>query len=67
MNFSNFDGVVSQEVMPLELEIAALSVESKHLSIVVQELFLGWDSSSSEFLLQEFEELWVLLWWNWLA
>ena len=65
MNFSDFDGVVSQEVMPLELQVTTLCVESKNLSVVVQELFLRWNTSSSEFLLQEFQELWVLLWWNW--
>jgi hypothetical protein len=67
MNFSDFDGVVSQEVMPLELQVTTLCVESKNLSVVVQELFLRWNTSSSEFLLQEFQELWVLLWWNWFA
>ena len=67
MNFSDFDGIVSQEIMPLELQITTLGVESKNLSVVVQELFLRWNTSSSEFLLQEFQELWVFLWWNWFA
>ena len=66
MDLSNLNGVISQEVVPLELEILGLSEESEHLSIVIKELLLGWDSSSTKLLLKELEELWVLLWWDWL-
>jgi hypothetical protein len=51
MNFSDFDSVISQEVMPNELKIIGFSEESEHLSIVVEELFLRWHSSSSKLLL----------------
>ena len=66
MNFSDFDSVVSKEVMPDKLKVLRSGEESQHFSIIVQELLLGRYSSSSKFLLQELEELWVLLWWNWL-
>lgn len=66
MHLTNFDSVISQEIVPLELEVTTVSVESENFSIVVEELFLRWDATSSQLLLQEFQELWVLLWWNWL-
>ena len=65
MNLSNLDSVVSQEVVPFELEVSALRVESKNFSIVIQELFLRWNATTSEFLFEELQELWILLWWNW--
>ena len=40
MHLPNLDGVISEEVMPLELQITTFSVESENLSIMVQELFL---------------------------
>jgi exosome complex RNA-binding protein Rrp42 (RNase PH superfamily) len=55
MNFSDFDGVVSQEVVPHELEVFAAGEESEDLSIVVQKLLLRGDLSTSEFLFKEFE------------
>ena len=66
VDLSDLDGIVGQEVMPLELEVSALRVESKNFSIVVKELFLGWNSTTAQFLLEELQELWILLWWNWL-
>jgi len=35
VNLSDLDSVVGEEVMPLELEVAGLCVESKNFSIVV--------------------------------
>ena len=67
MNFSDFNGVISQEVVEDEWEFSALDKESQHFSIVIQELLFGWSSSSTEFLLKEFEKFWILLLWNWLA
>ena len=66
MNLSDLDGVISQEVMPLELKVSTLSEESEYFSVVVKELLLGWNTSTSELFLKELEELWVLLWWDWL-
>lgn len=66
MHFSDLDRVIGKEVVPLELQVAAVSVESQNFSIVVQELFLGGNVTTSELLLQELQELWILLWRNWL-
>ena len=66
MYFSDFNGVVGKEIVPFELEVTAFGVESKNFSIVIQELFLRWYTATSELLFEEFEELWVLLWRNWL-
>ena len=66
MNLSNLDGIISQEVVPHELKILTKGKESQDLSIIVQELLLGCNSSSSELLFKEFKEFLILLWWNWL-
>ena len=65
MDLSNLDSVVGKEIVPLELKVCALSIESKNFSIIIQELLLGWNSSTTEFLFEEFQKLWILLWWNW--
>ena len=65
MDLSDLDSVVGKEIVPLELEVCALSIESKNFSIIIQELLLGWNSSTTEFLFEEFQKLWILLWWNW--
>ena len=65
MALSDLDGVISQEVVEDVLVFSRVGEEYKHFSVVVQELFLGSNSSSTEFLLQELEELLVFLWWNW--
>ena len=67
MDLTDLDGIIGQEVLPDELKIITFSEESQNFSVVVEELFLGWNSSSTEFLLEEFKEFWVLLWWDWLA
>jgi len=67
VNFSDLDGIIGQEIVPLELEITTLGEESKHFSVMIEELLLGWNSSSAKLLFKEFEELWVLLWWDWNA
>lgn len=66
MAFSDLNGIVSQEVVPHELEVLADGEESKDFSVVVQELLLRGNSSTSELLLEEFKELLILLWWDWL-
>ena len=66
MAFSDLDGIVSQEVVPHELEVFTDGEESQDLSVVVQELLLRGNSSSSELLLEEFKEFLILLWWDWL-
>jgi hypothetical protein len=55
MNFSDLDSVVSKEVVPHELKILAPGEEAQHFSVIIKELFLGRNSSSSEFLLQELQ------------
>ena len=66
MYFSNFDSVVGQEVVPDELETLRLDEEAKHFSVIIEELFLGIDFSSSKLLLEVFEELRILLRCDWL-
>lgn len=61
VTFSNLDGIVSKEVMPDELETFRLNEESENLSVEVEELLLGSNLSSSEFLFQELKELLILL------
>lgn len=67
MDLTDLDGVISKEILPDELEIFALSEESQHFSVIVEELFLRWYSTSTKFLFEELKEFWVLLWWDWLA
>ena len=64
MNFSDLNSVVSKEVVPLKLKVTTESVESQYLSIIVKELFLRLNSTTTKFFLQELKELWVLLWWD---
>ena len=67
MDLTDLNGIISQEVLPDELEVIAFSEESQHFSVVVQELFLGWDSSTTQFLFEELKKFWVLLWRDWFA
>ena len=47
MNFSDLNGVVSQEVVPDKLKVFARGEESEHLSVIIQELFdLSYSSST---------------------
>jgi len=67
VDLTDLDGVIGKEVLPDELIIVALGEEPQHFSVVVKELFLRWNSSTAELLLEELKEFWVLLWWDWLA
>jgi hypothetical protein len=51
MNFSDLDGIISQEIVPDELKVLACGEESEYFSIIIQELFNLSDSSSTELLL----------------
>lgn len=51
MNLSDLDSIISQEVVPDELKVLAWGEESKHFSIIIQELFNLSNSSSTELLL----------------
>jgi hypothetical protein len=51
MTFSNLNGIVGKEVVPHELQVIAHGEESQDLSVIIQELLLRWNSSSSELLL----------------
>lgn len=66
VNLSDLNCIVSQEIMPLELKVCTLCVESENFPIIIKELFLRWYAATTEFFLQEFQEFWVFLWWNWL-
>ena len=64
MNFSDLNRVISKEVVPFELKIGTLGIESQYHSVVVKELLLRLNSSTTKFFLQELKKLWVLLWWD---
>jgi len=55
MSFTDFNGVVSQEVLDYERAVVAGAVETEDLSVVVQELFLRCNFTSAEFLLKVLE------------
>jgi hypothetical protein len=67
MALTDLDSVISQEVLPDELKIITFCEESQNFSVIVEELFLRWYSSTTEFLLKELKKFWVLLWWDWFA
>jgi len=67
MDLADLYCVISKEILPDELKIITFCEESQHFSVVVKELFLRWNSSSSKFFLEEFKKFWVLLWWDWFA
>ena len=66
MDLPDLNCVISKEVVPLELEVTTLGVESQHHPVIVQELLLRLDSSAAEFFLQELQELRVFLRRDWL-
>lgn len=47
VDLSDLHGIVSKEVVPHELEVFRQGEESEHLSVIVEELLLGSNSSSS--------------------
>lgn len=53
VNLSNFNGVVSKVVVHNERQVFALCVEAEDLTIVVQELLLGSNLTTTEGLLKE--------------
>lgn len=55
MSFTNFNGVVGQEVLDYERAVVAGAVETENLSVVVQELFLRCNFTSAKFLLKVLE------------
>jgi hypothetical protein len=61
MHFLNFNGVISQVVVDDVWTVLSFSIESQYFSVIVQELFLGNYSPSSQLLLQEFLHLGVFL------
>lgn len=65
MNFSDLNRVISKEVVPFELKIGTLGIESQYHSVVVKELLLRLNSSTTKLFLQELQELWIFLWWDW--
>jgi len=40
MYFTDLNGIISQEVLPNELEVITLSEESQDFSVMIKELFL---------------------------
>ena len=64
MYASDFDGVISKEVMPDELFIVTSSEESQNLAVEIEELLLRSNSATTKLLLEIFEKLRILLWRN---
>ena len=55
MHLSDFNGVISQEVVPDELQIVRPGEEPEHFAIKVQELLLRRNATSTELLLKVLE------------
>jgi hypothetical protein len=48
MNFSDFNSVICQEVMPFELKVTAAGEKSENLSVIVEELFLRFNTTMTD-------------------
>lgn len=62
MDFSNFDSVVSQEVLNNKGTPITSAEELEHFSVVVQELLLGGNFATSEFLFEILKHEGVSFW-----
>lgn len=51
MDFEDLDGVVGQEVGNNEWPVVEITVVTEHFAVMVEELFLGQNFATSEFLL----------------
>jgi len=67
VNLSDLNCIICKEIMPDELKIITCDEELEYFSIIIKELFLRWYSSSTKFLFEELQELWIFFWWNWLT
>ena len=65
MALSDFDSIISKEIMPDELKTLRSDEESEYLSVEVKELLLRGNLSSSKFLFQELHKFFVFLEWLW--
>ena len=61
MHLSDFNSVISQEVVPDELQVITSREESENLAVEVEELLLRGNSTSTKLLLKVLEQLRVLL------
>jgi len=61
MALSDFSGIVSQEIVNDKLKVITSSEESENSSVIVQELFLGSNSTTAEGLLHELFQIICLL------
>ena len=61
MHFSDLDSVISQEVVPDELEVITSREESENLAVKVKELLLRGNSATTKLLLKVLKKLRVLL------
>ena len=65
VRLSDLNGVIGQVVVENVRKVFADGEESQHLSILVQELLLGGNLSTTEALLKVLQKLNVSLWRNW--
>lgn len=61
VNFADFDGVVSKVVVDDVGQVVIAGEETQNLLVVVEELFLAFDSATAERLLEELFHFLVLL------
>ena len=66
VDLTDLNSIIGQEVVPDVLEVIGLGEESQHLSIKVQELLLGGDSTATKRFLEVLKEFLIFLNWNWL-
>jgi hypothetical protein len=64
VSLSDFDGIISQVVVDDKRSVFRRTVETEHLSVVIQELLLGSNFASSELLLEVLEHEGVTLGWD---
>jgi len=64
VNFTNLDGIISKEVMDDEWQIIKTGVEAQNATIIIEELFLASNTTTSKRLLHILLQTWITN--NWL-
>ena len=65
VNLTDLNGVISQVVVDDVWEAVVSGEETEYFAVVVQELLLGFNLTTTEGFLEELNHLSILLWWNW--
>jgi hypothetical protein len=64
VNFTNLDGIISKEVMDDEWQIIKTGIETQNATIIIEELFLASNTTTSKRLLHILLQTWITN--NWL-